>query len=55
MDRDQNAANNILKFGLDTFTPDLKRTQESCKTPVRRGNGSDGVKMSMSNQLILID
>ncbi len=32
MDRDLNAARNILARGLDTLGPDLKRTQESCKT-----------------------
>ena len=45
MDRDHNAAINILKFGLDTLTPDLKRAQESHKTTVRRGAGGDGAKM----------
>lgn len=45
MDRDHNAAINILNFGLDTLTPDLKRTQESGKTTVRRGADVDGVKM----------
>ncbi len=46
MDRDLNAAKNILKFGLDTLTPDLKRAQESCKTSVRRGADVDGAKMT---------
>lgn len=46
MDRDLNAARNILKFGLDTLTPDLKRAQESCKTPVRRGTDVDGAKIT---------
>jgi len=32
MDRDLNAARNILARGLDTLRPDLKRTQESSKT-----------------------
>ena len=45
MDRDHNAAINILKFGLDTLTPDLKRAQESHKTTVHRGAGGDGAKM----------
>jgi transposase len=33
MDRDLNAARNILARGLDTLQPDLKRTQEWRKTP----------------------
>ncbi len=33
MDRDLNAARNILARGLDTLRPDLKRTQEWRKTP----------------------
>ncbi|MBK5931079.1 RNA-guided endonuclease InsQ/TnpB family protein [Halochromatium salexigens] len=33
MDRDLNAAKNILNRGLDTLRPDLKRTQEWRKTP----------------------
>ena len=33
MDRDLNAARNILARGLDTLQPDIKRTQEWCKTP----------------------
>lgn len=45
MDRDHNAAVNILNFGLDTLTPDLKRAQESGKTTVRRGADVDGAKM----------
>jgi putative transposase len=32
MDRDENAARNILARGLDTLRPDLKRTQELRKT-----------------------
>ncbi len=32
MDRDMNAARNILARGLDTLRPDLKRTQESSQT-----------------------
>jgi transposase len=44
MDRDENAAINILKFGLDTLAPDLKRTQEHGKTAEHRGTGDDGVK-----------
>ena len=32
MDRDLNAARNILARGLDTLRPDLKRTQESSQT-----------------------
>jgi putative transposase len=32
MDRDHNAAINILNFGLQTLTADLKRTQEQRKT-----------------------
>ncbi len=32
MDRDLNAARNILARGLDTLRPDLKRTQELRKT-----------------------
>jgi len=32
MDRDLNAARNILARGLDTLGPDLKRTQELRKT-----------------------
>ena len=32
MDRDLNAARNILARGLDTLQPDLKRTQEWRKT-----------------------
>ncbi len=32
MDRDLNAAINILNYGLDTLQPDLKRTQESSQT-----------------------
>ena len=31
MDRDLNAAKNILKFGLDTLTPDFNRAQKSSK------------------------
>lgn len=46
MDRDLNAAKNILKFDLDTLTPDLKRAQESCKTSVRGGADVDGAKMT---------
>lgn len=45
MDRDHNAAINILNIGLDTLTPDLKRAQESGKPTVRRGSGGDGAKM----------
>lgn len=44
MDRDLNAAQNILTFGLDTLTPDLKRAHESGKTTVRRGKDVDGAK-----------
>jgi putative transposase len=33
MDRDLNAARNILARGLNTLKPDLKRTQEQRKTP----------------------
>lgn len=32
MDRDENAARNILARGLDTLRPDIKRTQELRKT-----------------------
>ena len=32
MDRDMNAARNILARGLDTLRPDLKCTQELSKT-----------------------
>ena len=46
MDRDLNAAKNILNFGLDTLTPDLKRAQESGKPTVRRGKDVDGAKMT---------
>lgn len=46
MDRDRNAAHNILNFGLDTLTPDFKRAQESRKTTVRRGKDVDGAKMT---------
>jgi putative transposase len=46
MDRDLNAAKNILKFGLDTLTPDLKRAQESRKPTARRGKDVDGAKMT---------
>ncbi len=46
MDRDLNATKNILKFGLDTLTPDPKRAQESRKTTVRRGKDVDGAKMA---------
>lgn len=46
MDRDHNAAINILNIGLDTLTPDLKRAQESRKTTVRRGGDVDGAKMT---------
>lgn len=48
MDRDLNAAKNILNFGLDTLTPDLKRAQESRtrKPTVRRGKDVDGAKMT---------
>lgn len=48
MDRDANAAINILNIGLDTLTPDLKRAQESGETTVRRGAGVDGAKMRCS-------
>ncbi len=44
MDRDQNAAKNILRLGLDTLTPDFKRAQESHKTTARRGKDVDGAK-----------
>lgn len=46
MDRDLSAAKNILKFGLDTLTPDLKRAQESRKPTARRGKDVDGAKMT---------
>ena len=46
MDRDHNAAVNILNFGLDTLTPDLKRAQESRKPTARRGKDVDGAKMT---------
>lgn len=46
MDRDLNAANNILKLGLDTLTPDLKRAQESRKPTASRGQDVDGAKMT---------
>ncbi|MBK8750200.1 MAG: transposase [Candidatus Competibacteraceae bacterium] len=46
MDRDVNAAINILNFGLDTLTPDLKRAQETGKTSVRRSTVVDGAKMA---------
>lgn len=46
MGRDLNAACNILKFGLDMLTPDLKRAQESRKTTVRCGSDVDGAKMT---------
>lgn len=49
MDRDLNAAINILNIGLDTLTPDLKRAQESGKATVRRGAGVDGAKMRYSS------
>ena len=45
MDRDHNAAVNILNIGLDTLTPDIKRAQESGKPLVRQGAGVDGAKM----------
>lgn len=45
MDRDLNAAINILNIGLDTLTPDLKRAQEPDKTTACRGAGVDGAKM----------
>lgn len=45
-DRDYNAAINILNFGLDTLTPDLKRALESGQTAVRRSTGVDGAKMA---------
>ena len=37
MDRDLNAARNILARGLDTLQPDLKRTQEPGKTAASAG------------------
>lgn len=43
---DEGAAKNILKFGLDTLTPDLKRAQESRKPTARRGKDVDGAKMT---------
>jgi putative transposase len=46
MDRDLNAAINILNFGLDTLTPDLKRAQESHKPTNQRGEDVDGAKMT---------
>lgn len=46
MDRDLNAAINILNFGLDTLTPDLKRAQESRKPTNQRGQDVDGAKMT---------
>jgi putative transposase len=52
MDRDHNAALNILRFGLDTLTPDLKRAQESGKTTVRRGAGDDGAKMATHQKIL---
>lgn len=47
MDRDLNAAINILHFGLDTLTPDLKRAQESHKPTKQRGEDVDGAKRTM--------
>jgi len=44
MTRDHNAAINILNFGLDTLTPDLKRAQETCKTVTDHGTVDDGAK-----------
>jgi putative transposase len=44
MDRDLNAAMNILNVGLDTLTPDLKRAQESRKPTDQRGQDVDGAK-----------
>ena len=44
MDRDLNAAKNILNFGLDTLTPDFKRAHESCQSTVHCGKGVDGAK-----------
>lgn len=52
MDRDHNAALNILRFGLDTLTPDLKRAQESGKTTVRRGADVDGAKMATHQKIL---
>ncbi len=52
MDRDHNAAVNILRFGLDTLTPDLKRAQEPGKTTVRRGSGVDGAKMATHQKIL---
>ncbi len=52
MDRDHNAAINILNIGLDTLTPDLKRAQESGKTTVRRGAGGDGAKMATRQKIL---
>ncbi len=45
MDREANAAINILNIGLDMLTPGLKRAQESGKTTVRRGADVDDAKM----------
>jgi len=45
MDRDLNAAMNILNFGLDTLTPDLKRAPESHQSTKQRGKDVDGAKM----------
>lgn len=52
MDRDLNAATNILNIGLDTLTPDLKRAQESGKTTVRRGAGGDGAKRPVRQKIL---
>jgi transposase len=37
MDRDLNAARNILARGLDTLQPDFKRTPEDCKAVAAAG------------------
>lgn len=53
MDRDQNAAINILKFGLDTLAPDLKRTQEPGQSAKHRSTGADGVKTRSAAQRVM--
>lgn len=45
-DRDDNASKNLDKYGLDTLTLDLKRTQEDGKTMPRYSASADGVKMA---------
>ena len=52
MDRDHNAAANLLRSGLDTLTPDLKRAKESGKTTANRGADVDGAKMATHQKIL---